>query len=52
MKTFEDINEKGTTIIMATHSKEIVNTMKKRVIAIESGMIARDEDRGEYGYEI
>ncbi|RDW16529.1 cell division ATP-binding protein FtsE [Oceanobacillus arenosus] len=52
MKTFEDINAKGTTLIMATHSKEIVNTMKKRVIAIESGNIARDEDQGEYGYEI
>lgn len=52
MKTFEDINSKGTTIIMATHSKEIVNTIKKRVIAIENGVIVRDEQRGEYGYEI
>lgn len=52
MKTFEDINERGTTIIMATHSKEIVNTIKKRVIAIEDGVIVRDEQRGEYGYEI
>ena len=52
MKTFEEINEKGTTIIMATHSKEIVNTFKKRVIAIEDGVIVRDEQRGEYGYEV
>ncbi len=52
MRTFEDINEKGTTIIMATHSKEIVNTFKKRVIAIEDGVIVRDEQRGEYGYEV
>ncbi|HLR65672.1 cell division ATP-binding protein FtsE [Virgibacillus alimentarius] len=52
METFEEINSKGTTIIMATHSKEIVNTMKKRVIAIEDGVIVRDEHRGEYGYEI
>lgn len=37
---------------MATHSKEIVNTIKKRVIAIENGIIVRDEDRGDYGYEI
>lgn len=51
MKIFEEINNRGTTIIMATHSKEIVNTMKKRVIAIENGVIARDEHRGEYGYE-
>ncbi|MHA6252339.1 cell division ATP-binding protein FtsE [Oceanobacillus sp. CAU 1775] len=52
MKTFEDINDRGTTIIMATHSKDIVNTMKQRVIAIEDGVIVRDEQRGEYGYEI
>ncbi|HEY4602089.1 MAG TPA: cell division ATP-binding protein FtsE [Cerasibacillus sp.] len=51
MRVFEEINERGTTIIMATHSKEIVNKMKRRVIAIESGMIVRDESRGEYGYE-
>lgn len=52
MKTFEEINARGTTILMATHSKEIVNTIKKRVIAIEDGLIARDEHRGDYGYEI
>ncbi len=52
MKVFEEINASGTTIIMATHSKEIVNTIKKRVIAIEDGLIVRDEHRGDYGYEI
>ncbi|TMN21345.1 cell division ATP-binding protein FtsE [Lentibacillus cibarius] len=52
MRIFEEINARGTTIIMATHSKEIVNTIKKRVIAIEDGLIVRDEHRGEYGYEI
>ena len=52
MKTFEEINKKGTTIIMATHSKEIVNTIKNRVIAIENGVIVRDEQRGDYGYEV
>lgn len=51
MNTFEEINARGTTIIMATHSRELVNTLKKRVIAIEGGVIVRDEDRGEYGYE-
>lgn len=51
MRVFEEINSRGTTMIMATHSKEIVNTIKKRVIAIESGRIVRDEYRGEYGYE-
>ncbi|MEN1967308.1 cell division ATP-binding protein FtsE [Lentibacillus sp. N15] len=52
MRIFEEINSRGTTIIMATHSKEIVNTIKKRVIAVEDGLIVRDEHRGEYGYEI
>ncbi|MDC3412243.1 cell division ATP-binding protein FtsE [Aquibacillus sp. 3ASR75-11] len=52
MNILEEINARGTTIIMATHSKEIVNTVKKRVIAIEGGLIVRDEHRGEYGYEV
>ncbi|WP_068673057.1 cell division ATP-binding protein FtsE [Oceanobacillus sp. Castelsardo] len=52
LKTFESINDSGTTVIMATHSKAIVNRFKKRVIAIEDGVIARDEQRGEYGYEV
>ncbi|PKG22067.1 cell division ATP-binding protein FtsE [Niallia nealsonii] len=51
MNLLEEINNRGTTIIMATHNKEIVNTIKHRVIAIESGRIVRDEQRGEYGYE-
>lgn len=52
MDIFEEINLRGTTILMATHSKDIVNTLKKRVIAIENGVIVRDEDQGDYGYEI
>ncbi|ADU31825.1 cell division ATP-binding protein FtsE [Evansella cellulosilytica] len=51
MDILEDINNRGTTIVMATHNKEIVNTIRKRVIAIEGGRIARDEMKGEYGYE-
>lgn|SRR5690625_2820356 len=51
MRIFEEINVRGTTIIMATHSKEIVNAMRKRVIAIENGLIVRDEEQGDYGYE-
>ncbi|HLR72529.1 MAG TPA: cell division ATP-binding protein FtsE [Pseudogracilibacillus sp.] len=51
MRIFEEINSRGTTIMMATHNKEIVNTIKKRVIAIEGGRIVRDQDRGDYGYE-
>lgn len=52
MRILEAINASGTTVLMATHSKDIVNTVKKRVIAIEDGMIVRDEHRGEYGYEV
>ncbi|MBM7618344.1 cell division ATP-binding protein FtsE [Bacillus haimaensis] len=51
MNIFEEINDKGTTIVMATHNREIVNTIKKRVIAIENGKIARDQAEGDYGYE-
>ncbi|MRX72212.1 cell division ATP-binding protein FtsE [Bacillus lacus] len=49
MNIFEEINNRGTTVVMATHNREIVNTMKKRVIAIEGGKIVRDQARGEYG---
>src|SRR5699024_10110457 len=52
MRILEEINETGTTVLMETHNKEIVNTIKKRVIAIENGIIVRDEDQGVYGYEI
>lgn len=52
MEIFKEINETGTTIVMATHDKEIVDAMGKRVIAIESGHIVRDEKNGVYGYEL
>lgn len=51
MRIFEEINDRGTTVVMATHNREIVNTIRHRVIAIEGGKIVRDESRGEYGYE-
>lgn len=51
MDIFKRINAGGTTIVMATHDKNIVDTMKKRVIAIEDGRIVRDEAQGGYGYE-
>jgi cell division transport system ATP-binding protein len=51
MYLLQEINNRGTTIVMATHNKEIVNTMRQRVIAIEQGVIVRDELQGEYGYE-
>ncbi len=51
MDIFKEINDTGTTIVMATHDKEIVDAMGKRVIAIENGRIVRDEKNGVYGYE-
>jgi len=51
MKIFERINKAGTTIVMATHDKPVVDAMKKRVIAIEKGRIVRDQEGGVYGYE-
>ncbi|WP_017184903.1 cell division ATP-binding protein FtsE [Alkalibacillus haloalkaliphilus] len=51
MRIFEEVNASGTTVIMATHSKDIVNKIRRRVIAMENGQIVRDEHRGEYGYE-
>ncbi|EZH66420.1 cell division protein FtsE [Bacillaceae bacterium JMAK1] len=51
MGTLEEINNRGTTIVMATHNSHIVNTLKKRVIAIENGKVVRDEVGGSYGYQ-
>lgn len=50
MKLLDNINKSGTTILMATHAKDLVDKMKKRVIAIEKGVIVRDQQRGVYGY--
>lgn len=51
MDIFKEINSQGTTIIMATHNAEIVDTIRHRVLAIEGGKIVRDEVEGGYGYE-
>ena len=50
MDLLEQINLRGTTIVMVTHAKDIVDKMEKRVIAIEDGRIVRDE-QGQYGYK-
>ena len=42
------INELGTTVILATHNKHIVNRLEKRVITISDGRLVRDEERGKY----
>lgn len=52
MQLLESINKSGTTILMATHAKDIVDAMKKRVVAMESSRIVRDEQGGVYGYEV
>lgn len=51
MKLLKQINRRGTTIIMATHDKDIVDIMQQRVIALEKGKLVRDELGGGYGYE-
>ncbi|WP_028308042.1 cell division ATP-binding protein FtsE [Desulfitibacter alkalitolerans] len=48
MKILEDINYRGTTMLVATHDKDIVNSMHKRVVALENGKLARDEREGSY----
>lgn len=50
MQLLERINLQGTTVFMATHNSNIVNTLRHRVVAIEDGRIVRDEEEGEYGY--
>lgn len=49
MRIFEEINTRGTTVVMATHNREIVNKIRKRVITIDGGMIVRDVFGGDYG---
>ncbi|MBC7248115.1 MAG: cell division ATP-binding protein FtsE [Actinobacteria bacterium] len=51
VRLLEKINSTGTTVIVATHDKAIVDAFRKRVIALENGRIIRDQDRGVYGYE-
>ncbi|MBV7389123.1 MULTISPECIES: cell division ATP-binding protein FtsE [Enterococcus] len=51
MKLLDRINQQGTTIVMATHNKTIVDTMRHRVIGIENGLIVRDEAEGEYEFD-
>ena len=48
MEIFKEINSAGTTIVMATHDKELVNRMKKRVLVIENGVLASDTKKGSY----
>ncbi|MHB1341550.1 MAG: cell division ATP-binding protein FtsE [Coriobacteriia bacterium] len=49
MSLLSRINKTGTTVLVATHDREMVDSMRKRVIALENGRIIRDQDRGVYG---
>ena len=51
MKLLEEINERGTTVLVVTHNREIVNAFKKRVITMKKGVIVSDEQEGGYQYE-
>jgi cell division transport system ATP-binding protein len=48
MKLLSEVNHRGTTVIVATHEKSIVDEMKKRVVAISKGLIVRDQEKGLY----
>ncbi len=52
MNCLQDINKRGVTILMATHEREIVNTLKKRVIEISNGQISKDVHEGGYDDEV
>ena len=48
MKLLEKINENGTTVLVVTHNREVVNEMKKRVVTLKEGVIVSDEEKGGY----
>lgn len=52
MKLLSEVNCRGTTVIVATHEKSIVDRMKRRVIAIDKGSIVRDQKKGQYEDEV
>jgi len=51
MKLLEDINERGTTVVMATHDHGLVDQFRKRVVELEHGKVVRDEAAGSYGFQ-
>ncbi|HHV18986.1 MAG TPA: cell division ATP-binding protein FtsE [Thermoanaerobacterales bacterium] len=52
MGLLDDINKRGTTVVVASHARELVDSMKKRVLQLEQGSLVRDEERGVYSNEI
>lgn len=51
MKVIEKINDLGTTIVMVTHDREMVDKLKKRVLYLKNGKLAKDYEKGKYRYE-
>ncbi|MDR2956880.1 MAG: cell division ATP-binding protein FtsE [Coriobacteriales bacterium] len=51
MRLLDRINRTGTTVLVATHDREMVDSMRKRVVALENGYLVRDQDRGVYGLD-
>ncbi len=51
MKLLEQVNKKGTTVLVVTHNREIVDAMQKRVVTMQKGIIVSDEEKGGYIYE-
>lgn len=51
MSLLDDINKRGTTVVMATHAKDIVDAMQKRVVTLSKGQVLRDVDKGGYSDE-
>ena len=52
MSLLNEINMRGTTVVVATHAKDIVDQMKKRVIHINKGVIVKDDKKGGYDCEV
>ena len=52
MDLLERINRTGTTVLVATHDREMVDNMRRRVIALDRGRLTRDQDRGVYGFDV
>lgn len=52
MDLLERINRTGTTVLVATHDREMVDNMRRRVIALDKGRLTRDQDRGVYGFDV
>lgn len=51
MKLLSDVNKRGTTVVVASHARDLVDAMRKRVLQLDKGSLVRDEERGVYSNE-